>query len=123
MTDLDAVVLRDPIPQCDHRNREEALQYAHEHESHPSRVVAVFETGALCYLLPAGATLGDLAECMSDLDQQSGRAPVAIYINFDMPPDKPPSVRPWTWSRSPSWRSQADKPPTLKWNPIGGGTV
>jgi len=97
------------------------MQHIHQHESRPSRVVAVYDTGALCYLLPAGATVGDLAECMSDLDHQSGCAPVAIYINFDLPPGKPPSVRPWIWSRSPSWRPQVDKTPTLKWNPIADG--
>jgi len=99
------------------------MRHAHEPEIHPNRVVAVYDTGALCYLLPADATLDDLVECMSDLDQQSGRAPVAIYINFDMPPGKPPSVRPWIWARSPSWRSQVDKTPTLKWNPIGAATI
>src|SRR5271170_8133787 len=97
------------------------MPYAREQESCPSRVVVVYETGALCYLLPAGATLGDLAECMSDLDQQSDRAPVAIYLKFDSQPDKSPSVRPWVWSRSPSWRSPADKAPTLKWTPDADG--
>jgi len=96
------------------------MQYVSEQESCPSRVVVVYETGALCYLLPAGATLGELAECMSDLDQQSDRAPKAIYLKFDDPPvksqsDKSSSIRPWVWSRSPSWRPQAGRTPTLKW--------
>jgi len=90
------------------------MPYAREQEC-LSRVVVVYETGALCYLLPAGATLGELAECMSDLDQQSDRAPKAIYLKFDSPPDKPSPVRPWVWSRSPSWRPPSDRTPTLKW--------
>jgi hypothetical protein len=97
------------------------MQYARVQESHPSRVVVVYETDALCYLLPAGATLGDVAECMNHLDHQSDRAPVAIYLKFDSPPDKPPSTRPWSWSRSPSWQPQADRAPTLKWAPIIDG--
>jgi hypothetical protein len=94
------------------------MQYVRVPESHPSRVVVVYETGALCYLLPADATLGDVAECMGHLDQQSDRVPVAIYLKFDSPPDKSLPARPWSWSRSPSWRPPADRAPTLKWAPI-----
>ena len=41
------------------------------------------DAGALRYLLPAGATLGDLAERITHLDEQFDRAPVAIYLKWD----------------------------------------
>ncbi len=59
------------------------MQRAQEQQSHPSRVAVVYKAGAVRYLLPAGATLGDLAERMTHLDEQFGCAPMAIYLKLD----------------------------------------
>jgi hypothetical protein len=48
--------------------------------SRSSQVTALFADRALCFVLPRGATLGDLAERLARLDR---RAPSTVTVKLD----------------------------------------
>ena len=45
-----------------------------------SRVTALFKDSAVCFLLPEGATLEDLAERLADLGEHHGGVPLQVDV-------------------------------------------
>jgi len=66
-----------------------------EHRLGQDRVTAVFEDGALSFILAKGATLEDLSDRLGNLGRRHNRMPVAITIRFGssgLSPDKSISI-------------------------------
>lgn len=55
-------------------------------EIHTSHVQVQFSDGTHSFLLPAGATLVELADRVDDLAAMHDGAPIAINVDFDLPP-------------------------------------
>ncbi len=52
-------------------------------EKHPPHVMVQFGDGAHSFLLPAGATLMELADRVDDLAATHESAPIAIHVDFN----------------------------------------
>lgn len=66
-----------------------------EHRLGQDRVTAVFEDGALSFILAKGATLEDLSDRLGNLGRRHNRMPVAITIRLGssgLSPDKSISI-------------------------------
>jgi hypothetical protein len=61
---------------------EGVMHKSREHRLRPSRVTAVFEDGALSFILARGATLEELSGRLADLGQGHDGRPVAITVKF-----------------------------------------
>lgn len=48
-----------------------------------SRVRAVYDGDALSFVLKGGATLRDLADHLAQIEDRSGRKPIAVDVKFD----------------------------------------
>jgi hypothetical protein len=48
-----------------------------------SRVTAVYEDNALSFPLKRGATFSDLADHLAQIEERSGRKPIAVDVKFD----------------------------------------
>lgn len=49
----------------------------------PSRVTALYDDNARSFSLRGGATLGDLADRLAQIEEDSGRKPIAVELKFD----------------------------------------
>jgi hypothetical protein len=49
----------------------------------PSRVTALYKDNARSFSLKGGATLGDLADRLAQIEESNGRKPTAIEVKFD----------------------------------------
>jgi hypothetical protein len=58
------------------------MHKSREHGLRSSRVTAVFEDGALSFILAKGATLEELSGRLADLGQAHKGRPVAISVKF-----------------------------------------
>jgi hypothetical protein len=58
------------------------MHKSREHRLRPSRVTAVFEDGALSFILARGATLEELSGRLADLGQGHNGRPIAITVKF-----------------------------------------
>jgi hypothetical protein len=58
------------------------LQKIREHCLGQSRVTAVFEDGALSFILAKGATLEELSDRLAGLGRRHNRRPVAVTVKF-----------------------------------------
>ncbi len=61
------------------------MLHTHTRNSLPSQVTVKFNDGADSFLLAAGATLTELADCIGVLGVQHGGAPISIDIEFKTP--------------------------------------
>jgi hypothetical protein len=48
----------------------------------PSLVTVLFSDTALFFEIPAGATMGELADCLADLSEAHGGKPVAVDVQL-----------------------------------------
>jgi hypothetical protein len=71
-----------PAPAAD---SETIMLHAHTLNSMPSQVTVKFGDGAKSFLLAAGATLTELADCIGVFGAQHDGAPILIDIEFISP--------------------------------------
>lgn len=58
-------------------------------ELQPTHVQVQFSDGTYSFLLPAGATLMELADKVDDLSAMRNCAPIAIHVDFDISAVRP----------------------------------
>lgn len=64
---------------------EDTVARTHARIKQPPNVQVQFSDGTHSFLLPAGATLVELADRVDDLAAMHDCAPIAINVDFDIP--------------------------------------
>jgi hypothetical protein len=72
---------------------ESAVIDTHINEQPLNRVTAIFADSSLSFLLPQGATLEHIADCVDDLGVRRERAVIAVVVKFAASVFEPPSGR------------------------------
>jgi hypothetical protein len=72
----------DPVVVASRGSLEEAMQVPHASPPQPSLVTVIFRDTALFFMMPAGATMGELADYLADLGEAHGGDPVAVDVQL-----------------------------------------